>query len=69
MNRIRGHLETAQLALMEAAAQARIDEDRAIYRSISGHIKPVIHAAGVTAAINLLIHQINHILDGNSNDN
>lgn len=69
MKGVRPHLEAAQLALMEAAAQARINEDRAIYQSADGRITPVIKAASVNAQVNHLLQQLNLILDHPTNGN
>jgi ABC-type Fe3+ transport system permease subunit len=66
---IRPHLEQAQLALMEAAAQARINQDRAIYRVSDGHIKPALQAASVLATISTIQAQVEHLINSGSHGN
>ena len=68
MTGVRPHLETAQLALMEAAAQARVNQDRAIYKIADGHLQPALRAAQLAATITLLQEQLNLILEGHPYD-
>jgi hypothetical protein len=68
MNGVRPHLVAAQMALMEAAAQARVNQDRAVYQVADGHLQPALRAAQVAATITLLQEQLTLILDGHPYD-
>jgi hypothetical protein len=59
---VRSHLEAAQVELMGAQAQAKLEQDRAIYQHAStGQMRPVLRTAERVAAIDLLIKQINSL--------
>lgn len=60
---IHQHLINAQASLMEAAAQARINEDRAMFQvAQSGQYRPLLRTATQSAEINLILAQLNQIL-------
>lgn len=66
---VRAHLEVAQLALMEAEAQARIDQDRAVYAiATTGQHRPVVRTTAIRTTISQLLQTINHLIQSQSHD-
>lgn len=64
MNAARAHLEAAELMLLEAAAQARLDQDRAIHQSATtGQMRPVVTTSERLAGIQACLAQVKAMLD------
>lgn len=65
---VKAHLEVAQLALMEAEAQARIDQERAMYAvATTGQYRPVVRTTATATTIGNLLQTVNHLLQSQSN--
>lgn len=65
---VRAHLEAAQLALMEAEAQARIDQERAIFNvATTGQYRPVVRTTATATTIGNLLQAVNHLIQSQSN--
>lgn len=64
---VRAHLEAAQLALMEAEAQARIDQDRAVYNvATTGQYRPVVRTTAIATTISGVLQTVNHLIQSQS---
>lgn len=64
---VRAHLEAAQLALMEAQAQARIDHERAVCSMVTtGQYRPVVRTTATATTISGLLQTVNHLIQSQS---